>query len=196
MIALLRKIRKIFRRNKWSNTGKRNPVLDFINDAISNFLTAIIWRSERIKEIVLFIPVIYKALRWDYSSIYRILRHWLSRMEDCQRNDKFHLHSDKRAEEIKLCILILDRLCEDNYLDNALREHDEYWGEIHTWSSPCKEPGYSQWNSARPNVRSPQDMERERKEFRKCIDHEAYMLNQDLDLLFKTIKKHHRGWWC
>lgn len=117
-------------------------------------------------------------------------------MEEVHRQDSDHLHSDRYANQIKLCINLLDRIIKDDYLEASILEHDKYWGESHHWTSPTENPDFVQLNSARPNVRTPEDMALERKQFRKCMEHEQYLINQDTELLFKTIKKYHRHWWC
>lgn len=141
---------------------------------------------------VLFIPVLYKVVPWDYSSIYSLLFHWFKRMEKAQREDDLHLHSNKRADEIHLCVLLLERLKDDRY--SAFDEHERYWGESVHWFTPL-ENRYSQYHSTRKNIKTEEDKQLEKKQFRACVKHEEYLKQQDLDYLFKVINKKHRGWW-
>ena len=47
----------------------------------------------------------------------------------------------------------------------------------------------------RPNVKTEEDKEQERKEFRRASEHEAKLREQDLDMLFKNMRKYIQTWW-
>ena len=77
-------------------------------------------------------PVIAQDHDWDHAYLFEILRFKLSRMERCLRNG-CHMHRERDAEQIRLCVLLLDRLIADDYwnvqpdgnLSNKMREQDK-----------------------------------------------------------------------
>lgn len=93
------------------STGVKEEILDWFWSKYSSLIGAL----ERAYEVYLIIPVIYRVVRWDYSSIFIILHHWLQRMEEVQRNDPYHMYADRRADEILTCTFLLKRIIDDEY---------------------------------------------------------------------------------
>ena len=114
--------------------------------------------KEGIRNIIEWFPVIYEDRWWDYSFLYSILRKKLSLMEKGFREDGICLNSEKDAKKMKICVLLLDRLINDDYID------------------------YGKDNGLGPNIRI-------------LMDKEDEMIEQDLDLLFKIMRKQIRSWW-
>lgn len=111
-----------------------------------------------VKNLIKWFPVIWKDRWWDHSYLYSILRYKLSLMEEGFRTSGISVNSEKDARNIKICILLLDRLIKDDYSNDYKKA--KKLGKI--------------------------------KEF---WEHEEMLINQDLDLLFKTMRKQIRSWW-
>ena len=107
-----------------------------------------------IENLITWFPVIWKDRWWDHSFLYSILRKKLELMEEGFRNHAWSANAEKDAKNMKKCILLLDRLINDDYID------------------------YSKGNN-----------------IRNSLEKEEMMINQDLDLLFKIIRKQIRTWW-
>jgi hypothetical protein len=141
-----------------------------------------------IKNLYNWFPVIWDDYDWDHSTILTILKFKLDRMEKAFRSKHaMAVDSEKLADQIKRCSLVLDRLIEDDY--TAFDKHDEKWGEI------SMEFEGNKLNIERPNAVTEEDKVKESKEFLDCCEHEDYLINQDLEFLFDTMKKHIRSWW-
>lgn len=151
-------------------------------------------KFQTLKEIILFIPVLFEAKRWDYSSIFIILEHWLKRMEQVHREDSLHLDSPRYAKQIHTCVLLLKRINEDEY--GIWEEYDKKWGKLTTWFTPTEDPNLSSFNCKRENAKTEEDRALSRKEFIACMEHEDLLKKQDIKYLFHLINKHHRSWWC
>lgn len=191
MIFLLKKIKSILP-DRYKSTGLKEKIADFFHPKLSKIIGSL----ERAYEVILFIPVIYKCVRWDHYSIYYILRHWFKRMEEVQRNDSYHVGADRYADQLKLCGLLLNRLIADDYHENVYGPHDEKWGKSEYNFEPCKnKEGYSSLIITRKNCNSKEEIEQEKKEYKGLMDKVVYLENQDIELLFETIKKRHRNWW-
>ena len=134
-------------------------------------------------------PVIWNDRDWDYCFIYDILHKKLERMEDSIRYAPF-VCADKRADEIKLCVNLLDRLKKDDYIDMSEKDFVKRWGK-------------SIYNITEKGVldvvyeKDPENVHKIRrdKELRSRMNHTEYMIKQDLSMLFNTMAKSIRGWW-
>lgn len=195
MIGLLRKLRKFILPDRFKFDSHDGFWYDF-RYAIDKKIGYFKGMLERAYEVLLFIPVIYNTVRWDQSSIFVILYHWLDRMQDIQRTDTMHVNAPMYADQLKTCVLLLKRIKEDDYLTMLLNEHEARWGKSKYWLTPVpNQPGYSEYHSTRFNIITPEDKELERKEYKALIHKEDYLYKQDIELLFNIIKKHHRSWW-
>lgn len=97
--------------------------------------------------LIKWFPIIWKDRNWDQNYLYRIIRFKLKQMEFLQRRYGIGVDNNKYADQMRKCILLLDRIIKDDYL-----------------------------------LESEYTIAEKRKE-------------QDLDLLFKLIRKHVEGWW-
>jgi len=125
--------------------------IDFIHTKIRNIKPGLI-------NIIYWLPVIYRDRWWDHSYLYSILRHKLNQMEKKFKCCGISTQSEKDAKNIKICVLLLDRLINNDYIDYE---------------------GKRGW----------------KPKFRLSLEKEEQMINQDLDLLFKIIRKQIRCWW-
>lgn len=101
-----------------------------------------------------WVGTIYLDRWWDHFYLYSILRHKLVHIEKNFREHGVAIHTEKELKKIKICILLLDRLLNDAYIDYSKREN-----------------------------------------IRESLEKEERMTNQDLDLLFKILRKQIRSWW-
>jgi len=149
-----------------------------------------------IKNLIRWFPVIWKDRNWDHYFIYVTLRHKLHLTEQHIRNHNCHTTAQQDADNIKTCVLLLDRLIADEYHTMAFKKVDEKWGDLVLSSSPCEDrPGLHSVNITRPNIKTPEDEKQERKEFKNACEHERYLKQQDKELLFKLMNKYIEGWW-
>jgi len=151
------------------------------------------WR--RLKKLWYWLPVVWNDYDFDQVYFWIIMRHKLKSMRDFYNSDEaMGLYSYKRAEEIDLCIKILNRLVDDDYLSNALMWHNKKWGELKMWGESIDDE-YSELKFTRPNIKNEQDEEQECKEFLKWGSISDRQEQQDINFLMTKIKKHVRGWW-
>jgi len=142
-----------------------------------------------------WLPLIWKDRDWDHGFLFEMLQFKLSRMEKCLRNG-IHLHADETADKVKLCVLLLDRINKDEYHEMVFKHHDKKWGETDLTFTKCKDnPEMSELHISRENVNSEEDKEQERKEYRAIMKRPDELMQQDIDMLFETMRKHIRGWW-
>ncbi len=143
------------------------------------------------KNLVIWFPAIWRDRDWDHFYLYIILRKKLSNMENYHRKYGYSVISEKTADNIKLCVNLLDRLIEDKYCDELFKKHDKKWGKLDF--VPLSEPGKS--ILTREKIKSKKDDEAESKEFKRLWKHEETLKKQDIDYLFKFMSKHIQCWW-
>jgi len=142
-------------------------------------------------------PIIWNDRQWDNVFFYKILKKKLILIEEAFRSSKAcSVNSKREADNIKKCIYILDRLIENNYIDNVYKFHNKKWG---TPEFNCEEipdmKGYFKLNITHLNVTTSKEKKQEIKEHKNLMMHENYLIKQDLEYLFDTIKKYVQNWW-
>ncbi len=81
-----------------------------------------------VQNIVIWFPVIFFDRQWDSYYFYKILYKKILLME------KHHMHYNPfvskptTCKKLKTCRLLLKRLCDNEYLDNALRPVKDKYG--------------------------------------------------------------------
>ena len=149
-----------------------------------------IYRSIKygVQNLIRWFPVVWSDRDWDHIFFFIILRYKLRRMEKLYRRYGNHVNSERDADNIKKCILVLNRIIDDVYHDIAFRVHEKKWGEL--------DMSFEEDNLRlfRKNI-TLETIEQERTESKKCYDLEAYLSDQDIQYLFSFMAKHVREWW-
>jgi len=146
------------------------------------------------KNIVKWLPVIWKDRDWDSYHIFKLLHFKLSNMEKLFRVHGNHVESSKDADDIKICINLLNRILKNEYGEMVFKNHDEKWGEPKfSWETIDKQECMG-LNIIRENV-TVKNEEQERKEFKELIKREDILKKQDINYLFNYLAKHIRNWW-
>jgi len=149
--------------------------IDEIKIGISNFWK---WRK-----------IIWNDRNYDHNFFLKIMKTKLEIMLNNWEDEDVYVGQEKDKEKMKICIYLLNRLISENYDDNAFYFHNKKWGKLR----------YNESNFfpmlTRSKIRTKEDAEQERKEFQRLMFHEDYLINQDLDYLFKLLKRHLRKWW-
>ena len=155
---------------------------------ITNIITSI-------KNILRWIPIIWIDRDWDHTFLYIILQFKLSNMERYLRKYGHSINSEKDADRIKTCTILLKRLLDDEYHDMVFKKHNEKWGELNFHWVETNDDKYSKLETERQNVVTEKDKKMERNEYNNLIQVENNLRQQDIEYLFETIKKYHQGWW-
>jgi hypothetical protein len=142
-----------------------------------------------IKNLIIWIPVIWNDRDWDEKFMLQILHKKLDKMEKFFRSDKaWSANSNKKAHRIMVAKNLCKRLIKGSYLENATIEYDKKYDGVDIEDIFKDLPnGFREYigdaNKKRDNA------------FDKCCDHSIYMENRDWNLLWDIIKKHGNGWW-
>lgn len=142
-----------------------------------------------IKNIIIWFPVIWRDRDFDHSFLYKIMYYKLKNMQAFFESENVWCAcSNRKAKQIMIAKNLCKRLIEQQYLTNALTDyHQKYGEEIKFSFEPVEGKTYSvlKWN----------ETEREHEDFHMASVHSDYMEQQDLDYLFKHMRKYIQGWW-
>lgn len=155
------------------------------------------WTKDKIRNtkygtgnLVRWLPVIWTDRCWDSYFIYALLHKKLSMMEKHFREDGHHMDAIRDADKIKVCLLLIKRIIDDEYTENALKHHDEKWGDTEISFSPDRTGLFHH-----SKVITEEDEVSEVKDFRRAMEVDGVMRKQDIELLFSMLKKHIASWW-
>lgn len=141
-----------------------------------------------------YLPVLWHDRDWDYYHLFTLLQFKLKRMSEDHRTDIWGSNAKRKADELHTCVLLLERLRNDDYCPIPHQEHTERWGEIELVDEKY-EGGCRSYCTKRANIMTEADQTLEFQEAKAISTHENYLRTQDLDYLFVIIKKHVWSWW-
>ncbi len=165
---------------------KDNFVFDFfykVRSFFRNIISTIKW-----------LPVIWRDRQFDEYFLYAILEHKFQLMENHFRYKGMHVGSERDANQMKVCRLLLQRLMEENYntpYDERNKLHFDWFrlkmkkafGEV------PNEKGYF------VILEGKESDEPDGRWILPASKHEDYLKKQDLNLLCSIINKYAVRWW-
>jgi hypothetical protein len=77
---------------------------------------------KRIKNIIRWVPILWKDRDWDYWHTFEILKTKLKFQSKHFRKHGYHESSERDAEQMELCIRLIDKVQNEYYLDEVLRQ--------------------------------------------------------------------------
>jgi len=145
-------------------------LLDILSGIKSGFKNLFIW-----------FPIIWQDRNWDYWFLFRIILFKLKLMEKS-------LEEGQISKKLHICILLLQRLIDDDYETKLFDLHEKKWGKAKFTTQPVLSVTFEK-------VITEEDKKQELKELRKLITHAKYLRQQDLEYFCKLFKKHVFTWW-
>jgi hypothetical protein len=149
--------------------------------------------SQGVKNLIRWFPVIWKDRDYDHFFIYYLLREKLKQMEDFQLNHGHCVSHKEISHKIKICRILLDRLINDDYLENATAPVEKRFGEWKMKTVPYE--GNPEWSELVTYFDGCDDQELAQKYYQYWVEHSRKMEEQDLDELFTRLRKQIRLFW-
>ena len=150
-----------------------------------------------IENLISWIPIIWQDRDWDQWFLYKVLQHKLKQMVRLQRKYGNSVNAHIYADQMQLCVNLLERLINDEYLENALKPHEKKWGESKMiWEPLPDNDNLCQLKRFHVDKAiTPEQIKQEDKERMRIYKHSDMLREQDLDMLFKLMRKNIEGWW-
>lgn len=145
-----------------------------------------------------YFHIIWNDRNWDSHYWLVLNEKKLGRMENMIRNHGCHLYAEKDADNIRKTRLAIKRIIDDDYHENAFKNHDKKWGESHFRFEPvdddkCK--GCSKLFIDRDNANTEEEIEQQEREYLRLIKKPDYLKVQDLEYVTMMINKYLFHWW-
>ena len=132
---------------QWDEEREAKPWYKKISSSISlnwKFKYRYLWRDFKngIKNIIYWLPIIWKDRNWDYRYIYTILQHKLKVQSKYIGDRDWRVTAKRDAEIMMTCVRLIDKVSDEFYSS----EYSDYHKDKH-WFTPDEKEGYSTWNS-------------------------------------------------
>mgnify|MGYP001611730826 FL=1 len=137
-----------------------------------------------IKRVIVYIPTIWNDRDYDYVFIYRLLQFKLSMVRKRYENNDFFVGQDDAVKHLAECDTILERLLNDNYVENEYDQFEEKWGEV-----------IINKTFKRANVLTEEDKKQEREDVINLSKLEDDRKNNDKKRLFEILNDNIEKWW-
>ena len=146
--------------------------------------------NQGIRNLIYYFPIIWNDRHWDDFYVFVYLRRKLISMEKFYRHYAHFVGNEKEADKIKLCVMLLNRIVNDDYLENALVFHEKKYGEL---NMNLKDTGVVLFSTTKELTEEEKKMEDKlRTNLYKHADNQK---QQDIDMLFDKMAKHIQRWW-
>lgn len=184
-VGLLEKLEDIYDKTIYSFYRRKfyYPYLDYL----SGF-------SKRAKNCIKYFPLIWNDRDWDYHYILILLKTKLEKMIPIFENG-YHTGSKKSAKEIKICVNLLERLIEDNYISLSSDEIEKRLGKTQRREIELKGGGLQLevWNGDEEEYNKNQEKYYKiKKSIYKKWDRKK---KEDTKYLFNLISRKIYTWW-
>jgi hypothetical protein len=103
-----------------------------------------------VRNIVRWGPIIWRDRDWDWAFLAKLMEVKLRQMSACFAQHGHHVNSKRDAKRALLCAILLKRLQDDNYMENAGWDHPT-WKQLpekrrkHIVSHSIKMEQQDQW---------------------------------------------------
>ena len=133
---------------QWAEEREAKPWYKKIAHRISlnwEFKYQYLWRDFKtgIKNIVYWLPIIWKDRNWDHRYIYTILQHKLKAQSKYIGDRDHHVTAKRDAEIMMTCVRLIDKVGEEFYSS----EYSDYHKSKHWFEDVPGKEGLSSWNS-------------------------------------------------
>lgn len=151
--------------------------------------------KQSIKQLWLWLPIIWKDRDWDHTYIYRILKFKIENTRKLNQRNMRHVGVDREIYNMWVCELLIDRLIKDDYFDSFGEIHDRKWGKSSFTTKYSEQHKGYELIFNRDNVITEEDKEQEKKEYRKYLLLSKRNRDNDRKYLFELLERRIDNWW-
>lgn len=162
--------------------------------------TELVVIKESIQRIIKWLPILWHDRDWDHYHIWNILENKIRFTKENIHKYGHHVNKSRDVNNMRIAEILIDRIKKDEYEEMTNKEHTDHWGELE-WIEDSEDDNilfdnkFSKHGLVRTKVNSQQEWEQECKESTKRLKHAEYLKQQDMEYLFRHLKKHIHKWW-
>lgn len=184
--------------------GNNKPKwLTITQDHWDGFIWSIRRFIKKIRNVIRWLPTIWKDEDWDDFYIFEVLKVKLKHQSEYIKKRDYHVGALYESQRMETCIRLIEKIQSEEYTIEYHNEFVKKWGEA-KWSfvplskemqekTNCK--GCSELIISYPNVKSPQDKIDCDKEMFDGIKKGQDKHERARKLLFRILDKHIFNWW-
>jgi len=141
----------------------------------------------------------YNTYEWDYNYLLEIMRFKLQDMltfwDNIDNTNVIESSRLRNVKNLKICVHLLHRMIEDDYISNASIECEERWGKLQIIYGKEDKRGLTPITITPKLVKTEQDDEQARKDRDRAHKKAKLIKKYDQELFFKIFSKHYEYWW-
>jgi hypothetical protein len=142
-----------------------------------------------------FVPVIWKTHDWDYNSMLELWAYSYRRLQkECVEEGR-HVTTKNFKKRSRAVLYLFDRLTKDSYMEPHRDYFDKKWGKPEFEFVKSETSRHYSLVDKNKKRLSDKEKEKYRQGLKALFKKEDDLFNQDLDLLFKIVKKDIKRWW-
>lgn len=171
-----------------------------------------LWRdfTNGIKNIIYWLPVIWKDRNWDSNYIFEVLAHKLKAQSKYIGDRDIHTRAKRDAEVMMTCVRLIDKVQEEFYV----MEYMEYEKTKHWFEDVPGNPGCSLWQSRQLEENFDDYFAKYPRIYNRVMNGDGWLKIEDFNdknriasniahinhqrasrLLFKIMEENIYGWW-
>ena len=127
-----------------------------------------------------WLPTIWNDRDWDYSYLFILLEFKLYGIKK-----EMERMNDAQSESVEYALKLLRRINSDPYQEIAFMFEEDRWGKT----------TYIDFERYKEKAITEEDKRLARADFRRRCNLDEYLEEQDIEILFKHLKKHIQYWW-
>lgn len=136
--------------------------------------------ARRVHHIAKWLPVLWSDNDWDYLYLYQVMQFKIKCMREHQLKHRIIVDYKKVAHRMFVAEQLLKRLLDQDYVTKEYEDYHER--HPHVWEESPRGMILKGDPAGWP-------------ELKKLHEKEKYLEEQDLDYLFKILRKYIRTWW-
>lgn len=157
------------------------PIVKFVDNCWDN----LIWFKEYVESVCAYAQMRKRAFEFDYTFILKTLEFALRRNRKCIENG---LHAKRKldAKKIRTCELLCQRMYKSEYTD---KDEDRAWYEDDDTTTKFL------FKDLQLDIPKNQAVCAPKMSWKEIAEKEDKMFQQDMNLLYKILRRNLRGWW-
>jgi len=151
----------------------------------------------KIKNLIIWFPIIWNDKNWDYAYLLQILEFKLTLMRNTLKDNDITTSANRQVKQIDYALYLLK---EKNYIEKEEKLWESKWGEKEYFPEEFKGTHENKFVSytrmwTTDKIKTEEEYIQAYKEQMEIYDLEYKRKEKEWDRLFRHLKLYMRGWW-
>ena len=151
----------------------------------------------KIKNLIIWFPIIWNDKNWDYAYLLQILEFKLTLMRNTLKDNDITTSANRQVKQIDYALYLLK---EKNYIEKEEEVWESKWGKKEYFPEEFKVTHENNFTSytrmwTTDKIKTEEEYIQAYKEQMEIYDLEYKRKEKEWDRLFRHLKLYMRGWW-